>query len=229
MKHTTPVLKTVTVALFIGCANSQAANWSDNLYLNTDIGSAFVPDTTTHYRTATFDPNLGAIIFSHGKSRFDVDPGIRGDLSLGYHLNKSLAIEAEAGVVWNPGPVSLDNFYQIPVMLKVLYQAHLSDSWKAYIGGGAGGVIGISDTEIRSGVFLPPLSIHESDVAMGYEAETGIKYTPCRHVEMGLGYKFLGVDGYDFTYKSGRLGIYSNVRLNDLYTHTVLLSFTLKF
>ena len=34
-------------------------------------------------------------------------------------------------------------FYQIPVMLNVVYQIHLSDSWKVYVGAGVGGVIGI--------------------------------------------------------------------------------------
>ena len=223
MKHTARILITTAFALFIGGVSSRAENWTENLYVDTDIGPAFIPDATTHGRD--FNYTVGEFVRRQG--HFEVDPGLRGDLSLGYRLNKSFAIEAEAGAIWNPGLSSFDNFYQIPVILKAVYQVKLSESWKAYLNGGAGGVIGISETAAPRIAFHNATLLHDTDVAIGYEGEAGIKYTPCQHIELGLGYKFLGVDGYNFTYRAPEL--YSNFRINALYTHTAFLSFSWKF
>jgi len=112
-------------------------------------------------------------------------------------------------------------------MLRALYQIPLNDSWKVYIGAGAGGVMGIQQGKISLPEFARPISLDDTDTAFGYEAEAGIKYGLSRHAEISLGYKFLGVDGYKFDVNTPVF--ISHVTFDQLYTHTASLSFTWKF
>ena len=142
---------------------------------------------------------------------------IRADLSVGYNLNKSFAIEAEAGGIWNPDEDPNFDFYQIPLMLNAIYQIQLNDSWKPYFGAGAGAVVGVTHAVL----------FHDSDWSAGYQAEAGIKYTVSRHVEIDLGYKFLGITQYEF--RSRRGPSIADLKVNDLFSHSVQASFTWKF
>jgi opacity protein-like surface antigen len=230
MKPPTQIVTTIGLALFIGCASSRAANWSDNLYLNADLGSAVISGGTTHF------PDIsGQGVIVHRTGQFQADTGIRGDLSLGYRLTKSWAAEVEAGVISNPGPGSEDEFYQIPAMLKMRWQIPLNNSWKIDLGAGAGGVVIIEQSEFREGaVFRTPILLKNTSSSFGYEADAGIKYTPSRHIEIGLGYKFLGVNEFNSNFIItdpffGNAPIKVRGTVTDLFTHTALLSFTWKF
>lgn len=221
MKPPTQIATTIGIALFISCSSSRAANWSDNLYLNADLGSAIASGGTFHFRQFS----QGLVL--QGTGEFQADPGIRGDLSLGYQLTKSLAVEVEGGVVWYSGPGSANNFYEIPAMLKARYQVPLNNSWKIDVGAGAGGVVINEESEFGGAAFHAPYRFDNTYSSFGYEADAGIKYTPSRHIEIGLGYKFLGVNGYDYRFEAGTFALDGSVR--DLYTHTALLSFTWRF
>jgi len=222
MKSTTSLAKCTGIALFLGSASSQAADWRDNLYLHTDIGSASLangPTTTRGFSSSGPFQSRGS---------FRADTGIRGDLALGYNLTKSLALEVDSGAIWNPGPTSQNDFYQIPVMLNVVYQIRLSDSWKAYLGAGAGGVVSITHSQFRDAAFHAPIVLEDSDASFGYQAEAGINYALSRHLEVGLKYKFLGVDEYE--YHLSQPGFLSeDVKVRDLFTHSAQVSLTWKF
>ncbi|HWD93655.1 MAG TPA: outer membrane beta-barrel protein [Verrucomicrobiae bacterium] len=220
------ITTTVGIALFFGCISSRAAGWTDNLYLNADLGSATISGGTTHHLALV----QGEIV--HRSGQFQADTGIRGDLSLGYHLTKSLAVELEAGAISNPGPGTEDEFYQIPTMLKMRYQVPLNNSWKIDFGAGAGGVVVIDQSEIRTATVYRSFLLKDTSSSFGYEADAGIKYTPSPHLEIGLGYKFLDVSEFrsDFiTYDLNGFPVVVEGKVNDLFTHTALLSFTWKF
>jgi opacity protein-like surface antigen len=222
MKSTTHLANYIGIALFLGCASSQAADWSDNLYLHTDIGSASLANGSTTTRGFS----LSGPFQSRGS--FRADTGIRGDLALGYNLTKSLALEVDSGAIWNQGPNPQDDFYQIPVMLNVVYQIRLSDSWKAYLGAGAGGVVSITHSQFRDPAFHTPIVLEDSAASFGYQAEAGINYALSHHLEIGLKYKFLGVDEYD--YHLGPPGVFvEDVKVHDLFTHSAQVSLTWKF
>ncbi len=211
MKSSTQLVTVIGIALLAGGASSQAENWSDSFYVHTDIGPAFIGNGPTTF--LGFNQTSGMF---QGKGHFRADTGIRGDLALGYQLTKSWAVEAEAGAIWNPGPNEHDYFYQIPVMLNVVYQIHLSDSWKAYVGAGAGGVISMIGSESHDPAFYRHFLFEDSDWSQCYQAEAGIKYAISRHVEINLGYKFLGV--VEYNYRLGRTPIEGEfLRVNDLF------------
>jgi opacity protein-like surface antigen len=224
MKSTTQIISGIGVALLAGCAITRAADWSENLYLYTDIGAAFINNGPTTFRGV----NSSGIPFQ-GKGHFRVDDGIRGDLALGYHLTESFALETEAGVTFNTGPGDRDTFYQIPIMLNAVYNLRLNDSWHAYLGAGAGGVISMTHSDHMDPAIHGLIVFEDSDWSPGYQAEAGIKYALSRHIEIDLGYKFLGVDEYN--YRFGRFGapLSEQVRVNNLFTHSGQVSFTWKF
>jgi opacity protein-like surface antigen len=223
MKSTTKIIKVIGTTLFIGCATSQAENWQDSFYLHTDVGPAFVANGPTHFVAFS---GSGA---TPGRGHFRTDDGIRGDLALGYHLTKSFALETEAGAIFNPGPGDRDTFYQIPVMLNIVYNIRLNDSWHAYLGAGAGGVISMAHSEHMKAAFHSPIVWDDSDWSPGYQAEAGIKYAFSRHIEIDLGYKFLGVDEYNYRFGPVPFENSELVRVNDLFTHSAQLSLTWKF
>jgi opacity protein-like surface antigen len=219
MKLTAPLTKIIGLGLFLNCATSHAADWRDNLYLHTDLGPAFVPDIPDRLRSGT--PSLPFV--SHGF--LGTDTGIRGDLSLGYQLTKSWAVELESGASWNKLADLRGDLYQIPVMLRTIYQVPLGHSWHAYLGAGAGEVAGIFELKIPDQNFHIPFLVEGTDWSFGYEAEAGINYAASSHLDFGLGYKFLGVDPYSWHSNGGAIVITTQT----VFTHTALLSFTWKF
>ncbi|HWC59990.1 MAG TPA: outer membrane beta-barrel protein [Verrucomicrobiae bacterium] len=225
MNPTTRIVGAIGITLLIGNAASHAQSWTDNLYVHTDIGPAFIPArrTTTYTIALPFDG------LTRGHGHFQVDTGVRGDLALGYNLSKSFALEVEAGGIWSPDSDPRDSFYQIPAMLNAIYQIHISDSWKAYVGAGAGGVVSMVHTEYRDAAFHSPIIREASDWSPGYQAEAGIKYAFSRHIDIDLGYKFLGVVEYDYTFGNIPSPDFAIVKVNNLYTHSAQLSLTWKF
>lgn len=224
MNPTTRIVGAVGMALLIGSATSRAQSWTDNLYLHTDLGPAFLDNGPTTVRG--FSSSSGPF---GGRGHFQVDTGIRGDLSLGYNLTKCFAIEVESGAIWNPGPNANDTFYQIPVMLNAIYQIQLSKSWKVYFGAGAGAVISMTHSQVKDAAFHTPFIFEDSDWSPGYQAEAGIKYALSRHVDIDLGYKFLGIAEYDYRFRNVGDIPFEEVKVNDLFTHSAQLSLTWKF
>jgi len=215
MKATPQIFGAIGIVLLLGSTSLNARGWTDDLYVHTDIGPAFVQGAPTTFRLIDIPPSRFPPIAQHGHLKAETD--IRADLSVGYNLSKSFAIEAEVGGIWNPDSEPTWDFYQIPAMLNAIYQIRISDSWKPYVGVGAGGVFSTTHA----------LLFHDSDWSAGYQAEAGIKYVVSSHVDIDLGYKFLGVTGYEFRSRRG-LSI-ADLRVNDLYTHSVQMSLTWKF
>jgi opacity protein-like surface antigen len=212
----------VGISLFAACATSRAQFSKDNLFLHADIGPAYVPNTSTKVIGVA-----GGSFFST-RGQLEFDPGIRGDLSLGYNLTQSWAVELETGAVWNSMKNSGNDFFQVPVMLKTRYQFSLNKSLKAYLGVGAGEVIGIFDGTFRDPNFHFPIPVSDAEAAFGYEAEAGIKYSLSRDLDIDLGYKFMGVNEYDWNFHRD-FAYTIDLHANNLFTHSVQLSMTWKF
>jgi len=227
MNPTTRIVGCVGIALFTGSAISHAENWTDNLYLHADAGPAFVQSARTRARSVTETPFGPIRTIQRGHSESETD--IRADLSVGYSLTKSFALETEAGAIWNPTDTRYSYFYQIPVMLNGIFQVPLSHSWKAYVGAGAGAVISRIHGLRRDAAFHTPFVVDDSDWSAGYQAEAGIKYALSRHADIDLGYKFLGVAQSDYRFPQVGEFVRQKVTVSDLFTHSVQMSLTWKF
>lgn len=228
MNPLTRIVGCVGIALLASVVVSHAENWTDGLYLHADAGPAFLESAPVRSRTVKYSPFGPITTLYRGHSESETD--IRADLSVGYHLTKRFAIEAEAGAIWNPTDKSYNYFYQIPVMLNGIYQIPLSQSWNAYLGAGAGAVISRTHFFHRDPAFATPFVFDDSDWSAGYQAEAGIKYALSRHADIDLGYKFLGVAQYNYNFPNFQAAIGSQkTTINDLFTHSVLLSLAWRF
>jgi opacity protein-like surface antigen len=226
MNPTTRIIGCVGIALLTSSGISHAQNLADNLYLHGDIGPAFFQSAPTMSRTVT--PETGSFgTIQRGHTDFDTE--IRADLSLGYHLTKCFSLEAEAGIIWDPNEDEDNYFYQIPVMLNGIYQIPLGHSWNVYLGAGAGAVIAKTHSVFRQAAFQTALVFDDSDWSAGYQAEAGIKYALSRHVDIDLGYKFLGIAQYDLQFNNVGSPGSEKITIDDLFIHSVQASFIFKF
>jgi opacity protein-like surface antigen len=215
---TTIRLITVTGAAFIMSATSaSASDWSDNLYLGADAGGAFQQNAVMTQSTLS------------GRRTTTFNPGIRGDITVGYNLDKSWAVELESGIICNSidkiGVVSLSSIdqsfdtYSVPILANVVYKVPTGNAWTPYFGVGAGGLV--DSIDFRSAT----THYYDSTFTFAYQAKAGVDYALTKNISVGIAYKFLGTPNQRF-YLSG---INDHLKLDGIYTHAVVASFTWNF
>jgi opacity protein-like surface antigen len=213
MKITMRSFTIVSAVFLMSAMGARALDWDwSNMYAHADAGVSLVQDVTLHS-----GPNSGSASF---------DPGVRGDLAIGYNFNDSWAVELESGAIWNSidsiGGQSLSSqgesfdLYQVPILVNVIYKYPIH-KWTPYWGLGIGGVF--TDAEIsQSGG-----SASSSDFTFAYQAEAGIKYALCSHAYVDIGYKFFGTLDHDWNFAG------EQIDSDALFTHAVVVSFTWTF
>ena len=220
------LIKLAGAAVLVRGLNASAAGWVQNLYLNTDLGASFVNDVT---------------IKGAGGNTATFDPGVCGNLCLGYHITPVLAAEFETGVIWNSfdkvGGVPLSvmlasaDLYQIPFKLNLICNVPTKSSWTPYIGAGAGGMASILEGHVdqASSPTRATISVigngnfHDTDCTFAYQAIAGLKYNISAHAQIDLGYKFFGTFDHSWSDR-GR-----DFNAEAIYTHAFLVSFTWRF
>lgn len=162
-----------------------AQDFSDHLYLSTDLGASFQERVRIR-----------------GAEPIDFHNGVRGDIALGYRANSWFAAEVASGAIWNSGDkvggVALSSFggsldlYQIPLMANAVFSTPAWHGLKPYAGGGLGGVAGVLD-------FQRPLgNIRDTDFTFSYQLFAGLNYQISKHIALGVGYKFLETGNHDW-------------------------------
>jgi opacity protein-like surface antigen len=174
MKSTLRYISAAGAVLLIAAAAVRADGISDKVYVNGDVGAAFLQDIT---------------IKNSGGAELQFDTGVRADVGIGYNISDALAAELDAGVVWNQFKHSSDSLYQVPLMANLIYTLPVKWAVVPYIGAGVGGVAGIVDAS----------GFSDTDFVFGYQAMAGIKYAVTKDVDIGVGYKFLGTTDYSWT------------------------------
>ena len=215
MKTIIRPIKIVGAVLILSATGVRAQDWS-KVYLNADVGGVFQQDATI---TVSAVPGV--------RNTATFNPGIRGDITVGYNLNDSLAVELESGVICNSidkiggGSISSDNksfdFCSVPILADVVYKVPTGSAWTPYLGVGAGGVVNRAD--FRNG------GTHYCDTTLtfAYQAKAGVDYALTENVSVGIAYKFLGTPNQRY-YLSG-----VHMKFDGIYTHAVVASFTWKF
>ena len=208
-------------------------NWTQHLYTEVDLGGVYQQQNTTLYQstgnplTATF--NLG----------------IRGNVALGYDINKSLAVEFDTGVLWNSmdkvGGTSLDSIgqsfdtYTIPFLATVIYRIQTKGSWYPYMGIGVGGAAAIASYNLgTTGGFTSP-TFTDCNFVFAYQAEAGMEFKFTKNFSADIAYQFLGTTDptWKFTNPAGPGGIPPATQYTftekGFYTHSFVLSLTWHF
>ncbi len=164
--------------------------------------------------------------YTVNKPKVSFDPGLRVDLIGGYNVSETVALELEAGLLYN----SLDkitisgtqdtvpfsksfklnaNLWQVPVLVNGVYTFKLDSKFKPFLGAGVGGVWTCVEGSGES----------ESDFTFAYQAMAGVKYELSNTMDIGLTYKFLGSLDHEF----------GGLKTDGIYSHSILAAFTFRF
>jgi opacity protein-like surface antigen len=180
-----------------------------------DVFGVSVPSSITSH-TITID-----------KPKLSLDPGFRVDMIGGYNITDSIAIEVEAGVLYNsfdkislsgtvdgvPFAVSQKlsdmNLWQVPILLNGVYTFQLDSKFKPFLGAGAGGIFTIVEGNNDS----------ENDFTFAYQGMAGVKYQISESMDIGVTYKFLGTLDHKF----------ADVKTDAIFSHSILAALTVKF
>jgi hypothetical protein len=203
-KVTLTTLVLSSASLVFGMTSAQAQD--HGLYLNGGVGVNVA----------------GHLASNIGSGSVALNPGVRGDLALGYgfgiFLPVSLGPELETGVIYNSfGNGSANghstsgggDLVQVPVLANLVVNCHFAPGWSAY--GGLDVGVEYSNASVSNGSPLAGLAGREGGVT--WQAKLGVQYK-LGPGEVGLDYKFLD---------------YGGLFLNDLSNHTIEASYTIHF
>ena len=197
----------LTAGFLLGTAQAQK---SEGPYLNVEAGGAFVQDVS-----GTLDGVSGSAQF---------DPGFRLSLSPGFTLYRNdsyeAAVQFETGFIyngWDSVEVGGTRFsasgelWQAPFLAEIVYGFDLSPKFKAYIGGGGGGLYYSANLDSLAGIGV---NTTQSETDWAVQGLARLSYKLSERSELGLSYKFLSFfpDGVDY-----------------VGTHTVSLGYTFRF
>ena len=215
-------MKTILRSLAVACALTCAAAGT--------ASAQFDP------RNFYFSVDAGGILMQHlivnnvGGQRVSADPGFRTDFAFGYNFSPFFATEIETGVIANqldtssgaiPFYLGGNNYlYQVPILANFILKAPLRYGIKPYIGAGAGGV---ASTLYLDSNFNGYTS--DTDFTFAYQGLAGVKWSINRHMELGIGYKFLGT--LDHTWFGNNPALVTQT--GNVYTHSIMASFTWRF
>lgn len=204
-----------------------------HLYVHVDGGLAYQQDATLEETISSSSPPP---IFTSGTVTFQ--PGVRGNVALGYNINRSWAAEFDTGVIWN----SIDSFdgtslntvgasfdtYTIPLLANIVYRIPIKGPWAAYLGAGAGGaasILSYSQTYLGT-----RYSWGGSSFVFGYQAKAGLQYKLSRNAALDVAYEFFGTTdpSWSSTQSFGTPADYQ-FKEKGFYTHSLVISFTWSF
>ena len=146
----------------------------------------------------------------------DLDVGARFGFAIGYNFHPYFGVEFDTGWAWNDFKDSAYSLTQVPMLVNGTFRFPNQTGFEPYVGGGAGGVwntFGVSDC----------CGDYDSDVVFAWQGLAGVRYKFNPNMALGLGYKYLGTLGGEFT----TYGI--RTELDTMHNHSVNLVWTLKF
>src|SRR5580698_5355440 len=156
-----------SAGLIFGAASAHAQR--SGLYLDGDVGVNLADD----------------LVSSDGLGSVSLNPGVRGDLALGYGFGLlgrvSLGPELEAGVIYNSfGNGSANghsssgggDLVQVPVLVNLVVGCRVWDRWSVYGGLGAGAEYG--NVSVSSGSPLSGLAGRQG--GFDWQAKLGVQY-----------------------------------------------------
>lgn len=200
-------------------------DWSEDLYAHVDAGYLYQQDTT-------LNESVGSLPTATANASFS--PGIRGDIALGYNINKSWAVEFDTGVLWNSmdkvNGVSLSSVdtsfdtYTVPLLVNINYKVPLKGPWFPYAGVGVGGAVSILSYS-QAGY-----SWENSDFVFGYQAKAGLQYRLTQNASLDIAYEFFGTTdpNWNSVQNIGAPTDY-DFKEHGFYTHSIVVSFTWRF
>lgn len=181
-----------------------------------------------------FDAELGGnlqqdMIVRNVGQKVPFDPGEAFTFSVGGDITDALGVEFETGVNWNTINTSGSqsflfagnnaDLYQVPFVVNLIFRAPLPGGLTPYIGAGGGGVASTLEAGYRHNWSS------DTDVTFAYQALAGVRCALNRHLELGVGYKFLGTPSH--TWFANDPVLYTPA--GQTFSHSILATLTLSF
>ncbi len=223
-------ITTAAAVLVMSAVAASAQDWTQNLYAKIDGGGMFQQNATLDKTTSSSVPPA---ISTSGTATFNF--GVRGDIALGYNINKSWAAEFDTGVLWNSmdkvGNNTLGSIgqsadtYTVPFLANFIYKVPIKGPWSSYVGLGVGGAASILSYD-NSGY-----SLSDCNFTFAYQAEAGLKYALSQNASINIAYEFLGMTdpSWNSSLTVGATTTDYQFKENGFYTHSIAVSFTWNF
>ncbi len=207
-----PYVTTTRVYVWPGYTGTPPGQAGD-IYFNADLGGVLTQD----------------LIVRSAGTKVPFDPGIGGNLSLGFDITDALAVELQTGATSSSLNTSANtvpafggfdvNFYQVPLLANVIFKAPIPGGLTPYVGAGAGGVFSELDMHHR-GFYQS-----DTDATFGYQALAGVRVALNRYTELGVGYRFLGTTAH--TWFANNPAAYTAT--GPTFAHSILATLTISF
>jgi opacity protein-like surface antigen len=207
-----PYVTTTRIYVWPGYTGAPPGQAGDG-YFNFDLGGVLQQD----------------LIIRNAGQKVSFDPGIGGNLSLGFDITDALAVEFQTGATTSEintsGSTSLAfagnnaDIYQVPILANVIFKAPLPGGLTPYVGAGFGGAVTTLEL-YRRGYY-----VSDTDITPAYQAIAGLRCALNRHTELGVGYRFLATTAH--TWFADSPNLYTPT--SPTFSHSILATLTVSF
>jgi opacity protein-like surface antigen len=201
--------RTAGVCTGLAAALALSASAADTgLYFNAEGGVNFAQDVVVGGRT------------------FELDPGFRADVGVGYNFSKYLGVEFDTGWIWNhfqdiDGLTGDINLSHLPFILNAVFRYENSSKFVPYIGAGAGGTYTFLDFNTNG------VNDSDGDVVFAWQALAGVRYLFTDNLSIGAGYRYHGTTEGTYNITGVQNGRDFNV--SNVHNHSFSIVFNMTF
>jgi len=223
-------------------------------YISPELGAAFNSNLNFKTISGSIDLPFGYDVTGSVDSSLSVNPGIRFDFPLGYRPVEWFQVEFAPGILWNSlntltvgyqgtledpdnnpvagasGSFAIEtegSYYQVPLVVNLIFRIPTDSPWIPYFGGGLGASFNyLNLTNYKyapAGLNENISSTDGSCWSLAYQAIGGFDYEISENVSLGLKYIFMGTGNQNFG------GDLEGLKLKSSISQSALLNCTVQF
>ena len=223
-------------------------------YVGPELGAAFNSNLNFKTVSGSLELPFGYELTGSIETAVSVNPGIRFNLPIGYRPAEWFAVEFAPGIIWNSlntttfgyqgtlldpenNPVAGDSgslaiktqggYYQVPLVVNLIFRIPTGTPWTPYLGGGIGASFNYLNV---TNYQYDPAGLNESISStdgscwsLAYQAIGGFDYQINENVSLGAKYIFTGTGNQNFG------GDLNGLNLKGSFSQSALLNCTIKF
>ncbi|MEY5062081.1 MAG: hypothetical protein RLZZ112_45 [Verrucomicrobiota bacterium] len=223
-------------------------------YIGPEIGAAFNSNLNAKTISGSVDLPFGYEATGSVQSSLSVNPGIRFNLPMGYRPVEWFEVEFAPGIIWNSlntltlgyqgslldpdnAPVAGDSgsfaiqtqgsYYQVPLVVNLIFRIPTGSPWVPYLGGGLGAsfnYMNITNYKYAPAGLNENISSTDGSCwSFAYQAIGGFDYEINENVSIGAKYVFTGTGNQNFG------GDLEGLSIKNSISQSALLNCTIKF
>lgn len=227
---------------------------SSGFYIGPEIGAAFNSNLNAKTLSGSVDLPLGYEATGSVQSSLSVNPGIRFNLPMGYRPIEWFEVEFAPGIIWNSlntltvgyqgslldpdgTPVAGDSgslaiqtqggYYQVPLVVNLIFRIPTGSPWVPYFGGGLGAsfnYMNITNYKYAPAGLNENISSTDGSCwSLAYQAIGGFDYEINENISIGAKYVFTGSGTQNYG------GDLDGLKLKSSFSQSALLNCTVRF